>query len=429
MKKELYRLGFDVFGPVLATFARLLLEEAERKNVKRLAFVARDGHYLREVTARFIQKTDWPSPPELEYIYLSRMVTVLPQYGSFAAAVAGEADSLFGARGLDVSMLLRYFALDPSRFETHFRRHGYLPEDRLNSLHELKAAFDDEALAAAFVEERGRQRELLGRYLDQEGVTDATTCALVDLGWRGSTPAALARAFPDRFGDHPLLAFQLGYWDERGPQTIPQCAVNGILSDCRRGRTLLEGAAFYAAYLLEALCRAPHGTVIGFERQTGPGVRPVLALALQRDLEEEGESWRQPIRAGVADFIDREASHLRRLEAGKARSQAQRLLFRIAFFPKLKEVESVAGLGHTEGYAPTRFHPLVSAERPFPLASPRRWLSGLASPWRGGYVRVTGGWPASLVWASLESLLVRFPLLRRSLRRLALAFSSLRASR
>ena len=93
----------------------------------------------------------------------------------------------------------------------------------------------------------------------------------------------------------------------------------------------------------------------------------------------------------------------------------------LAFFPTGDEIEAVSGLAHTEGHVTSWSRPLIDAERPSPVFSPRRWLGGLTSPWRSGYVMATGGRVLASLFVALESLLVAFPWLRKRLRKAALA--------
>jgi len=398
-----YRLGHDVLGPVLAAFGRLLLDESKRDGITRLAFIARDGHLLREVTAAL----RIPDAPALDYVHFSRVSTSLP-----GAMITLEEVTSIRAGTPTVGDLLSYYALGDAGFD--LAKHGLTRE---SPIAECRALLNDPSFLQQVRGARESQRELLAAYLHQQHLDEPGT-ALVDLGWRGSIQHALGQAFPEM---RPLRCYNLAYWHELGCRPFPDGVMTGILSDCRKARTVVEGAAYYVSILLEAICRAPHGTVLGYRRDDDGRVTPILAGdSPQRRSELAGEQWREPIRQGILEFIARNAEHDGGVPPGLRRA-AQRQLFRLAFFPTRDELEAVSGLAHTEGHVTAWSRPLIDEQRPSPLFAPRRWLGGLTSPWRSGYVMASGGRVLASLFVALESLLVAFPRLRDRLRKAALA--------
>ncbi|MGZ5444098.1 MAG: hypothetical protein ACXW5U_07610 [Thermoanaerobaculia bacterium] len=419
---SLHRLGHDVLGPVFASFARLLLQAAERDGVTRLGFVARDGEFLQIVVQRLLDRLALPSPPHLDYIYLSRISTILSGYTSFDEAVEGEAEGFFGARTSDVGAFLRYYGLDPSRFTSLLEKNGLTTGSTVPSVAVVRRLLDDANFQDCVVAEAAAQKELLHRYLDQQtALLRDARFALVDLGWRASIQIALARGFADRLPNGRLRGYYVGYWDDRRRVLPSHCEVSGVIADIRRRPTPVEGSAFYAAYILESICRAPHGTVLGYEVDDAGRVVPTLAgESPHRNVEVLGERSREPIRKGVLQYIDGEAERYRHADERVMRANAQRKLFRLAFFPARREIDAVNELAHTEGHAPEWSRTLVDPQRPSPFLSPRRWIAGLASPWRSGYIKATGGAPLAVTFAATELLFLAFPSLRRALRAVAL---------
>lgn len=421
MTTDRYRLGHDVLGPAFATFARLLLDEAIKDGMTRLAFIARDGELLLDMTARMIDHLRLREPPRLEYVYLSRLSTILPQYQTFGEAARAEAAAIFGARPTNLASFLAYFGIDAGTLGTVLHSLDLSPSTEVRSLRDLDRLINDPAFSEVAALAIQRQRDLLERYLDQSGLLADRGCAYVDLGWRGSIPAALGRTFPDRPGAQPVRCYYFGYWDERDTCSLGDAVVKGLVSDYRRRPTPREGSSFYLAYLLEAVCRAAHGTVLGYERDAQGRVIPCLAEgSTNRDAERAGERWRQPIRQGIDDFIAENGERYAATASAALLRDAQRRLFRLAFFPRPEELEAVSGLAHTEGHVPDWVKPLVENAAPSPFRAPRLWMVGLSSPWRSGYVMATGGRPLAWAFVALECLLLAFPKVRRRLRNLAL---------
>jgi hypothetical protein len=421
--QELHRLGREVLGPAFATFAHLLLERAAQQGITRLAFVARDGDFLRDVTRIFADSSNTTSVPTLDYLYMSRASSMCLQYDSFQDALEGEANEIFGARHADVGALLRYVGLDPETLAPLLAAHQLATSTPASSLRTARDLFRQPALLEALDTWLADQRRLVEAYLHSSGLLNDSNAAMVDLGWRGSIPDALNRA--QRTSSAQILStFYLGYWDDRRPFRTVTGEIEGIVGDIRRGRNVVEGSVFYIAYLLEAICRAPHGTVLRFHLDSGGVVKPVLATGTNhREIEIAGERWREPIREGIREFVSTNAARYRVMAPSSARRDAQRRLFRLAFFPTRAEIAAVEELSHTEGHAPSWSTPLLHAQRPSPYRSPRAWLSGLASPWRSGYVKATGGVPFALAYVVAESILLTFPRLRHGLRRTALVIA------
>ena len=176
-----YRLGYDLLGPALALFAKLMLLEARSERISRLAFVARDGEMLLRVTKAICQHLPWPAP-ELEYIYLSRMSTSLPAEREFGPASIQAAFAIrAGTQNLE--SLFAYFGLNAEALEPYLASYGLTPATIVESPEVLYPMLADQDVRAHIDVERRRQSSLLQRYLVQQRILDNPDCALVDIGW------------------------------------------------------------------------------------------------------------------------------------------------------------------------------------------------------------------------------------------------------
>ena len=244
--------------------------------------------------------------------------------------------------------------------------------------------------------QREQQSTLLAEYLRGEDLFSGRDAAFVDVGWRGSTQRDLNEAFA---GDLDFVLprfYYLALWSEFGPLPDPGGPAVGILADQRRSGLIQESAAWHLAFLIEAVCRAPHGTVTGFTRDDAGAIRPRLADGTPgRGAETLGESSRETIRRGILAFLDHYGRGLTPAPINEARLRrgAQRRMLRLAFFPRDWELEAVSRLVHTEGHAEDWSAPLVSGNRIHPFRSPRRWMAGLTSPWRAGSGADAAGLP------------------------------------
>ena len=419
-----YQLGYETLGPVFAAFSHILLLHAAKSNIKKLAFIARDGDFLKQVTEHLALHASFLPKPDINYIFLSRRSTALPSINSLneqalnKVAYIRSGDSLlkrfinyFGLSLYEISNLIQKYKLD-------INSESILPGH-------IKPLLNDLEFKQYVAAERLRQQKLLETYMQQQGLLDNHSSALVDIGWSGSIQSSLNKIFHGVSGPFPFRYVYFGYWTET-QKVFNEYPENtyGIISDIRRGRTLMEGAAWYVAFILEALCRQECGTVTGYQESADSIVYAILAEnSKSLDDEKKCAELRQPIRQGVLDYIENYSKYgcSIQIDENKERRKAQWRLLRLAFFPRRWEIDILSQLVHTEGHAETWSQPLVSQDRPNPLLSPRRWLAGLSSPWRFGYVAATGGYPLALLFMALEAgLLAAPPSIREKCRNLAL---------
>lgn len=406
---DAFAVGYETIGPLLVAFTRLLLERAAQDGVGRLAFVARDGELLLSI-AQIIAANRPGWNPTLSYLQLSRRAVACALQAVIRATESPAAlDSLLketsvmigGSSQLD--RVCKLFGLPLEQISAEAACMGMSGAKLTNS--ELRALFSDPRTAEVVRQCVAWQRQLLLRYLYKEQILSAST-ALVDVGWRGSTQRALEELSKSE-GLCAPRAYYLGLWDE-GRMVSPGGIAEGILCDQRRKWTLLESSAWQAAYLLESVCRAGHGMVIGFEEQDGGTVLPLHAKAgSTREAELRSESARQQVREGALEYA--------RWFSGQAacappfsnelKLAAQRRLLRLAFFPRPEERALGRLLVHTEPTSDDWFAPLIMS----PKGGVKGWLAGVRSPWKGGYFRDTGGLALAALYFLAEDSFVRLP--------------------
>lgn len=403
------RFGYDVLGPIVLGFARLVAAEARHAPSRPLVFVARDGWLLREVhrvLAGSRPDLAWPAD---RYLQVSRWVTLAATLDGIDVGAAREALELRrDNRGL--ATLIEVFGLPRDAVVEVSRRARYGDVERA-----ITNVARDRALVALLASEPFRRvvrasmsprRELLRAHLAELGFFHAPEVVLVDVGWRGSTQSHLV----DGFGDEPTFARlagrYLGFWDD-GALAAPRHAEAklGVLGDGRRGRTPLEGAAYEASLLLESVCRAPHATVVGHERRDGR-VEAVLAAS---SADASAGDAREAVQRGVLAYA-RDAAPLVDFDddVASVRLRAQARLARLAFFPSRSEVELAGRLTHSElGRAGAM--PLDGAGRASLAKAPRAWLEGLGAPWRAAYVGRTLGRAGQLAYALAAAARIALP--------------------
>lgn len=409
LSDPVFRVGYQSLGPIFAAFSHLLLTESRNRGIGRFAYVARDGDLLREASARLAASARCLGVPAMEYVYFSRRSVALPHLRKLDAEALRQVRAIRSGGPLLVR-LLAYLGIDLD----------VLPNDLARKAHDdppdVVAFLADPRLSLIVDERRVIHKSLLEGYLRQEGLWgEEEATALVDVGWRGTIQTALNETFANHPGFTPIPGFYVGLWSESGPLPSSGTPAWGLLGDLRRGRGLLEGALWQLAFVLEAVCRASHGTVIGYARDVENRIQPVLAIGTAaRAAELSREERVARIREGILAYIDAWGETIGpslRVPRG-LRLRTQWRAFRLAFFPRRWEIGVLGDLVQTEGHAETWSVPLISVQRPSPLTAPRDWLAGLASPWRSGYVAATGGPMLSFTFVLAEGFLNRFPSVR-----------------
>lgn len=419
-----YDLGYAGLGRVFAGFAELLLDEARRRNVQQLAFLARDGHFLMEASERLARFLSDAPDLRTRYVHVSRRSALLASRDRLTAADVHEALHVRAAGG-PMHRVLAYFNIDPTAVAGAVSSAGYMSINAVSKECDILRVVESPLFVQTVRAEHVRQRELLEAYLDQQAVFDLDT-ALVDVGWRGSIQAALHAAFPARFAKRSLHGLYVGYWSEADLRLRPDSCI-GLLSDMRRRRTVTEGSAWYLAALLEAVCRADEGTTLGYSMDENGVVKPMLASSdRSRDAEQASSITARSVRQGVLDYIDHYLRYRPRgLDLQSLRADIQDRLRRLSFYPTQEEIAVGMQLMHTESHAPDWSVPLIYTDMPNPVLHPLRWMHGLRSPWRGAYVKATGGELGATAALAAEAALLLLPQgVRRTLRTGALAASS-----
>lgn len=187
---SLAEIASDFVTPAYIAYVTYVLKQAREKGIKRLYFVNRDGYILLKI-AELLQ-TDYPDI-EIKYIFISRKAIAA------ASLIQVEPDLLVETLNPQtliekkVSDLISYLQISSKDLSEKGITFLY---DRITNTNEVND-FTNKLFCSGFTPEWEKKikqdRELFKRYLEQEGVTDGTKFAMVDLGWYGSTRLMLNR--------------------------------------------------------------------------------------------------------------------------------------------------------------------------------------------------------------------------------------------
>jgi hypothetical protein len=235
----------------------------------------------------------------------------------------------------------------------------------------------------------------------QEKILSADT-ALVDIGWRGSIHQMVEQIGAARNFPAPA-AYYMGFWGNESFH-LDQRNSHGLICDQRRSRSLLEGSAYHNVFLLESICRADHGMVTGFYRDNDTVVRPIqMTDGFAREAELSSEAYKLKVQDGVLAytkwFVKNVPFCVPNVEG--IRKEAQRKLFKLAFFPTSEQQSLGRAFVHSEPTDDHRAPPLILEAG----KGLKGWFAGIRSPWKGGYFRANGGLAVAGAYCLAEGVL------------------------
>lgn len=266
-------------APLFVGFALWIAEEATARGLDGIHFLTREGEFFHRVF-EVLFPDRWLVGHEIApagVLELSRMATFAASLRSAAMEDAGRMWSLFGAQRVDGFLLT--LGLDVQALAEPLALAGLKPDDRVeNPASDVRLAclFQTPDFAAALESSIARQRASLGRYLASRGVVEGQRVGIVDVGWRGTIQDHLAALMPST----QFHGFYLGLRRFVNPQP-PNVNKAAFGPDEN-----LEGdisPLFESFAVLEMLCMAPGGSVVGFEtNQQGEAV-PVRQIQEEED--------------------------------------------------------------------------------------------------------------------------------------------------
>jgi hypothetical protein len=260
--------GTLVLGPAVAEYCRWLVAACRRQGITRIAPLMREAVLFAPLLADCIARTGGG-------------ITVTPLYVSRQALLPLELADI----GADAARRLlgdrphlpwdRLLVLAGGTVPDALAPWAGLPLERLlatPAAGPVLALFDDPALRAGAAARADRTRHLLLDYLDP--LLGPDPVALVDLGARGSTPAALVRLLPDgRRRCRVFLAYAVA--DIAGP-LADGISIQVFAGQDAAGQTL--GRILYRSpQILERALTGLDGTTMGHVRTADGRIEPVLA--------------------------------------------------------------------------------------------------------------------------------------------------------
>jgi predicted HAD superfamily hydrolase len=251
-------MAADFLAPAYLPYVLFILRDAQRRGIRRLYFLSRDGYILMKaaesLSAHFPQI-------ELRYLFVSRKSLTLPY-------IAGCSEKEFwtlqhGQRSVD--KILRSLGTDreelAKKYSIHFEYQLLNPN--------LEKDFYDKLFRSAYTPDllgRAKQKEdVFVRYLQQEGLLDGVASAAVDVGWLGTTRMML-NGILRRLQANEIESY---YW---GVRRDVFCFSEGRYTTYSDYRVTPELTGLLEAYF----SLSPYPTTVTYEMDDRHQVQPVF---------------------------------------------------------------------------------------------------------------------------------------------------------
>ncbi|TXH71689.1 MAG: haloacid dehalogenase [Thiothrix sp.] len=344
-----FRYGRDVLGAAFSTFMLGLQERLQRKPVEKVFFVARDGYLFQQMYQHLAEPK-----PEDAYLYLSRrVITAASTADGLTQAQAQIA--FYNPKQQGLRSICKVYGLPEDGLQALANRHGF--KDFAEPIQDwqdprLLAFLADEEVQACIRPVGAQHRELLEKYLEQEGFFRHQHLALVDIGWNGTVQKFLKQAFGHR-ADFPIVngyyfAFVPKMYTDFGKQNYCE----GIIHDSRRDNACERIPAEFEE-IFEQGARALEATTIAYQ-ETAHGIAPVLKSPQAPDRLAEVACNRMV--AAIQEGVMLHWQHfqaVQRLTDYKSSDllpYVYGLLERAVVYPSREETQYLTRLVHTEDF-------------------------------------------------------------------------------
>lgn len=283
-------VGASLAGPILYPYVRWVLKESLRIGIDRLYFVARDGWILQQIADKIIEKENYQI--RTAYVYGSRAAWRFPCYDGSKEDLR---EILYYSNLEEVSFwedLAKLFQLTLGEIisflpekQDIFKREKQISKSEADTV--CKWLQENEAFRNYLAESQIKNRELVIRYLQQELDVSDDRFAFVELSGSGFTQQCLAKIMGNFYAGEVKNFFY---------------CLSDIHGDdrCRIFQFYPNDQKRY--FMLELLCRAPHGQVTGYKEEPG-GISPVLEPGEGEWIKAYGiETYRDAVLAYVENM-------------------------------------------------------------------------------------------------------------------------------
>lgn len=325
---DLYTLSKQKVAPVLYAYVGWIIDEAIKRKIETLYFLARDGYILRKIAQRICCERKLSI--QCRYLYCSRMSLRMPTYHF----IGEEAYQLIFLDGYHVSLqsIFERVVLPENAWLKVIREAGicddidlkceltaeqiqYYKEKLLNSEYFIEHIMDTSKHAY----------KSTIQYFRQEGLLEQEHLALVDSGWTGSMQRSIRQLLQSVGWKNDLTGFYFGMFNSTRPEDGEYCCYYF------EGTAHRENKILFCNNLFECFLSAPHEMTIGYKIDTDGST----SVPVYREKTENNQLQR------IQEQIDGIMNGVETLISSKSRvrvKDCQKILRKLMGMPSAKVV-------------------------------------------------------------------------------------------
>ena len=367
-RQELFIDGHNLFGMMIGYFIHCLAEKCKERNIRRVYFCSREGWMFFECWRRMAPHLfAGGTAPEASYLYVSRIGLSGAACANAGLTPANATVALLPFQNEDFLDVCRVYNLDIEPLRSNLEKAGLDPEDPIKSVsaeaeedvdpdNPFSVLLHDELFQEEVRKQGSKSRQALEEYLDSEGFFDQRDIALVDIGWLGTIQHYLYQAISHRQDKPRIHGFMLA-----ATRMVPypysgKNRSDGLIFDQHKFN-LATSYVLTIKDILEEICRAPHPSVIGYERLSGK-VQPRLRNRSDEIAQSEMKQseYYAPLQQGILDAVERYAISVTLLGYGSnyIRPWLNFYLVSRLAFPGSGEVSRIKHFFHQDDFAGKR---------------------------------------------------------------------------
>lgn len=357
-------VGYNILGPILHHFSEWIIAQANKHDIKRVFFLARDGWIIKKAVDLILKSSQYNI--STCYLFASRRCYNLP-------ALASIEDSDFhflfdGGRRHSALTLFNKLGISKEKISPLVTKYFSNPEEIIDqSVHyrKLEALFMEASNIIA--EHAAEERKVLVNYFKKNGVYDEKII-IVDIGWHGSLQRAVKKMSQIEGKNCDIKGLYFGLFDS--PKHFSrECDMNayffnyGIPSEN-------EHLIKQSVEVIELLFSAPHCGVEKITQQDGQ-FKAVFTQPTKHEKHRQHIS-KQLYHGAMQFIIDFDMLFNGVTLPFTPRNYAAPLETLLTS-PSNKDIEMFSKVHHAAGFGAAHYEPLIPPKISFPAAlfSPR----------------------------------------------------------
>lgn len=384
--KEKYKTIFrSHYAPILYDYVSWVIEDARKRNIKKLYFLSRDG-YLMYHAAESILKHRNIEDINVSYLKVSRYSLRSAEYH-----ILGEKSlDMICINGIDVTLrkILIRAGLNEKQQEAVIDTISYIKEEDIdkvlsrNEIKNVKKILSNNNTFWKYLNNNSKKayENTIG-YLRQEGVADSKEIAIVDSGWVGSIQESIKRLLKLNnlqgyyFGlyEIPKKVIEKDYHSYYfGPKSTRGLQHNNYVDNYRK--------VHFSNCLFEAIYSSPEGMCLGYKKEDN------------RYISIDGRENPNKLYMGAAYEVVKDYVYCEKND-GKGIDCNEKLISEAMAYPSLEDVNVLGNLLFCDDVIEYEYQSIV---RPWSIKDVKkntviyRIFNKLFNP---KYVEKTSGWP------------------------------------